>query len=282
MRSRSLWEAVLLIGVRVVHPRGAHGHAAERQTRRDHGCETGEARRERILTRGVGHRRPQLPSANGEELRAQGRDLLRHLGHLRRSRIGHRRERPDRLEHALLHVAPDAPGPEVVLVHRGHGGNGHVGGGQRRMERPVEREPLQWVVERPGDIEVASRATRCGGVHPSLRPPSSGGGEVGLVGVRVADGRDHRHLALGVELGQRVRVTGASAGSCPRRRAGRRSAPAPAVGGRSRTAGARPGRASTGSRHRRRGRPRAAQGRARPARGRCPPRRGRAGSLLAP
>ena len=71
------------------------------------------------------------------------------------------------------------------------------------MERVREREPLERVVRRPGDVEVAPEPAgaemRVGGAHL----PVVARGEVRLVGVGVADRREHGQLALAVELGQR-------------------------------------------------------------------------------
>ena len=71
------------------------------------------------------------------------------------------------------------------------------------MERVVERQALERVVQRAGDVEVAPEPAGAEVGVGRADLPVVAGGEVRLVGVRVADRRKHGHLALPVERGQR-------------------------------------------------------------------------------
>ena len=75
----------------------------------------------------------------------------------------------------------------------------HLRGRERRMQRRVEREPLNRVVRRADLVEVAAEPAgaqvRVGLAHLVV----VAGREVRLVGVVVADRLDHGDLALGVQ-----------------------------------------------------------------------------------
>ena len=62
----------------------------------------------------------------------------------------------ERVEHLVLHVAPHAGRPEVVVVRLADGRHRHVVRGQRGLEVPAEREPLQRVVGHAVMVEVAA------------------------------------------------------------------------------------------------------------------------------
>ncbi|MDQ2981577.1 MAG: radical SAM protein [Actinomycetota bacterium] len=70
---------------------------------------------------------------------------------------------------------------------------------ERRLERAVERQPLERVVGCADDVEEAPHpaGAKTGVGRADL--PVVARGEVRLVGVRVADRRKHRHLPLGVQ-----------------------------------------------------------------------------------
>ena len=134
--------------------------------------------------------------------------MHRGAGDLRHRRLGARVRRADprgRVEHQLVDLAPDVARPEVVAgrgVDRRHR---HARRRQRRRQRQVQRQPLQRVVRRADAVEIAAEPA---GPEPRIERADLvevARHEVRLVGMLVADGRHHRHLALGVQRGDRRR-----------------------------------------------------------------------------
>ena len=204
-------ELLRLVVVRVVHAGRRERDDAHRQAGAEHRGEAGEAARELVVGLRV---RDGARVAGLVVLGREREELLAQLGRLARARpspapapaspfVGSVAERADRLEHPRLDLAPDVARPEAVLVGPVDRGDRHPRGRERRLEAPVEREPLERVVRRAGSVEVA--AEPAGAELLARRPdlPEVPRGEVRLVGAGVADARDHGDLALAVQLCER-------------------------------------------------------------------------------
>ena len=125
---------------------------------------------------------------------------------------------------------PDVARPQVVGLGRGDGRDGLARRRQRRRQRVVEREALQRVVVGAVPVEVAAEPADAAGRVDGADLPVVARGEVRLVGVAVADRRDHAQLPGGVQVAQR--------------RGGRMPAQAAVLGERERGVGAQRERAA--------------------------------------
>jgi hypothetical protein len=112
-------------------------------------------------------------------------------------------ERTDRVEHALLHLAPDAARPEVEPVGPVDGRDRNALRGESRLQPPVERKPLQRVVERAVAVEVAAEPAGDEALVERAHLPEVPRGEMRLVRVVVADAGHDADLALAVQRRQR-------------------------------------------------------------------------------
>ena len=108
------------------------------------------------------------------------------------------------LEHQLLDLAPDARRPELVARSPGRG-DGYPSGGEARCERAVERQSLKRVVVVTDDVEQPAEPPGVGARAELADLPVVARGEVGLVGVRVADAGEDGDLPLAVKLMERRR-----------------------------------------------------------------------------
>ena len=100
-------------------------------------------------------------------------------------------------------TSPQTFRAQAVLVGAVDRGYGHLlRARERRLEAPVEREALQRVVGRAGAVEVAPEPAGAELLARRADLPEVAGGEVRLVGARVADAGYHRDLALAVQLGE--------------------------------------------------------------------------------
>ncbi len=212
-----------------------------------------EPLRERVARLRIRHRARDLRRLERDQLPAQAVHLRCDVaGRPQPGVRGLVAHQADRLEHPLLDLAPDSLAVEVVLVGARDRRDRNLGGREGRGERVVERESLERVVLLADLVEVPPEPAGAKRGHRRPDLPVVAGGEVRLVGVRVADGGQHRHLLLRVELLRARRAPDASRGGRPRRTAFRRRARA--AGAASCRAGRPAVTARRGRRHRPRGR----------------------------
>ncbi len=188
---------------------GIDRHHPHRQTACDHGRQPGQAGGEgRIGRVGDGGVVVRL-AVGGDEGGELGAQLARGAGHgagagqLYLARGGGQRAEPaDRAEHGRADRIPYARARERVGLRALQRGDRVAGAGQGGGEAVGERQALERVVGGARGVQVAPEPTQLVlRVELSHLPV----GEVRLVGMVVADGREHRHLALVVELGQAPR-----------------------------------------------------------------------------
>ena len=202
-----------LVGVRVPGAGRRQRRAADRQAGAEHRREPGQPAREAVLALRVdspaamyvgspslpsGASAARTPPANAAARAACATAGSRDLDE-RAADVGERRDRQ------VAGRAPRAGRPEAEVLGRVDGGDRHAGGGQRRAEAAAHRDALERVVGGPDAVDQAAEPA---GAHPGVDRadlPEVTRDEVRLVRVVVADRRQHRDLALGVQGGQRRR-----------------------------------------------------------------------------
>ena len=196
-------ERVLLVGVGVVAARGRDRHRRQGHPAADHLGQAREPLAEAGV--GVGHRRG-VALKGGEQL-AQVVGLRRRatdLGHVGGVR-GEAPEAPEGVVHRLDHRVADAVRVHVVVGDVLDSRHRHRRGRDRWREGAVHGQALQRVVVRARAVDVAPEPA---GPRADLQLPDLvevAGGEVRLVGAGVADRREGRDLALGVQGRKRGR-----------------------------------------------------------------------------
>ena len=191
-----------LVGMRVVLARCSQRDAVQRQARGQHGGQPREPLWERVVRLRIRHgTRVAVRGLEGDQLSAQAVHLNRDVACGPQPGVrGLVAHEPDCLEHPLFDLAPHPLAVEVVLIWVRDRRDRNLGGREGGREGVVERESLERVVLLTDPVEVPSEPA---GPKPGRRRPDLpvvAGREVRLVGVGVADGGQHRHLLLGVEL----------------------------------------------------------------------------------
>ena len=97
--------------------------------------------------------KPPWKGASWSRRRPGGRDRRASLAeaHVARRQLA---QIAERVEHLVLHRAPHAGRPEVVVVRLRNSRHRHVVRGQHRLKVPAEREPLERVVGHAVLVEV--------------------------------------------------------------------------------------------------------------------------------
>ena len=190
---------------------------ADREVRVEQCREAGEAAAEvglRVLRLRVDVHLAVLadePAELATQLRRPGFDRLARLREERVGVVDEPAERADRVLQQLARHVPDVVRAEPVVGRARECRHRHAGRRERRQERAVEREALHRVVLVADHVEQpAEPAGACLRVERADLPEVAGG-EVRLVGVGVADRREHRQAPAGVQVRAALRGTDASA-----------------------------------------------------------------------